>query len=192
MQNFADQLFHIIHLIQLHLPTLLIILAAIWGINIINWMLKGPLFILGIRPRTFSGLFGIAFAPFIHKNFSHLFYNSIPLLLLASGTLIFGWEHFIDISITIIVVSGVLTWLLGRRGNHIGASGLIMGYWAYLLALSFFWDSAIAFLVGFIALYYFGGLAANLLPTEEKVSWEGHVFGFIAGIVAARELIPTF
>lgn len=174
-----------IALIQHYLPSLLWILAAVWGVNIVNWLLGSPLFILGLYPRRLSGLPGIFFSPWLHKDFSHLFYNSIPLILLACGALVTGWNNFLYVSGIIIVISGLLTWLMGRSAIHIGASGLIMGYWAYLLALSYWLSSSVSIIVGFIALYYFGGLVANLFPSEERVSWEGHVFGFIAGLVAA-------
>jgi membrane associated rhomboid family serine protease len=185
LENLANQLVFTLHIIQQHLPILLMLLAGLWIINIINWSIGRPLFFFGIRPRTVSGLFGIVLAPIPHKDFTHLFYNSIPLVLLASGALVTGWDNFLSISFIIVVVSGVLTWLMGRPGNHIGASGLLMGYWAYLLALAYFLDTGVAFIVGFIAVYYFGSLAANLFPSDEAVSWEGHLFGFIAGVVAA-------
>lgn len=185
MNNFTSQLVFSIELIQHYLPTLLVYLGIIWAINIINWLMGSPLILLGIYPRKWYGLPGIIFAPWLHQDFAHLFYNSIPLILLATGVLINGWTLFIQISVIIIILSGIFTWLGGRRGIHIGASGLIMGYWAYLLAFAYWSSSSVGIIVGIIAIYYFGSLAANLLPTEERVSWEGHIYGFIAGLIAA-------
>lgn len=185
MDQLIAQLQFSVTIIQQNLPTLLGLLGIIWVINGINWVLGNPLFLFGISPRRAWGLIGIFFSPWLHANFNHLFYNSIPLILLASGALITGWDNFLLISAIIIIVSGILIWLGGRPGVHIGASALIMGYWAYLLALSFWLESGVALLVGFIALYYFGGLVANLFPSEDRVSWEGHVYGFMAGILAA-------
>ena len=185
MGSVTGQLYSAVAIIQGHLPSLLWWLAGIWALNVVNWMLGSPLLVLGIYPRRFLGLIGIPFAPVLHKNFNHLFYNSIPLILLACGALVTGWNNFLIISVIIIVLSGFLTWLGGRPGIHVGASGLIMGYWAYLLALSYWLGTAVGLIVGFIALYYFGTLVANLLPSEERVSWEGHVYGFISGLAAA-------
>jgi len=185
MQNFITQLTFSISLIQQNLPILLWYLAVLWVLNIINWAMGSRLFIFGIYPRHLRGLPGIICAPWLHKDFSHLFYNSIPLILLACGVLINGWPMFVEITMIIVILSGIFTWLGGRPGIHIGASGLIMGYWAYLLAFAYWSSSPVGIIVGIIALYYFGSLAANLLPTTERVSWEGHIYGFIAGLLAA-------
>ncbi len=185
MEQLVEQIHSTISIIQQHLPELLWFLAGVWIINIANWAFGSPLFLLGIFPRHLRGLPGIVIAPWIHKNFNHLFYNSVPLVLLASAALVTGWNNFLIISSIIIVLSGSLIWLVGRPGLHIGASALIMGYWAYSIALSYFLGTAVALIVGFIALYYFGSLVVNLFPSEERVSWEGHVYGFISGLAAA-------
>jgi membrane associated rhomboid family serine protease len=185
MDQLAAQLQFTVNIIQQHLPMLLWILAAIWAVNIANWSLGSPLFILGIFPRKPLSLLGIFFAPWLHGDFNHLFYNSIPLVLLASGALVTGWDNFLEISAIIVVISGLLIWIGGRPGIHIGASALIMGYWSYLLVLAYWLDTGVAFFVGFIAVYYFGSLVANLFPSEARVSWEGHIYGFVAGLIAA-------
>ena len=82
------------------------------------------------------------------------------------------------------IVQGLLVWLFGRRGNHIGASGVISGYFAFVLAQAIDRPSVTTLFVGGIALYYFGGILLSLFPSEERVSWEGHLFGFLAGVLA--------
>lgn len=167
---------------QQTVPFVLGLLGVVWGISILNFLVKNRLNILGIYPRRVFGLIGIPFSPFLHGNFNHLFFNSIPLFLLANFVLLSGKETFFLVSAWIILISGLLTWLFARPGFHIGASSLIMGYWSYVLTMAVFEKSAGALVVGAITLYYLGGLFFSLFPREVKVSWEGHLFGVIAGI----------
>lgn len=167
---------------QQTVPYVFGLLAIVWGVSILNFILKNRLNILGIYPRRIVGLIGIPFSPFLHGNFNHLFFNSIPLFLLANFVLLSGKETFFLVSAWIILISGMLTWLFARSGFHIGASSLIMGYWGYILTRAVFEKSAGAVVVGAITLYYLGGLFFSLFPREVKVSWEGHLFGVIAGI----------
>ncbi len=162
------------------------IVGLLWLIQIINRIMQYQLNGLGVRPRTIRGLIGVIFAPILHGNFNHLFFNSIPLFALADLILIEGEVIFYYVSGTIIIVSGFLTWLFGRRGIHIGASGLIMGYFGYLLSKAYFHLTATTVILAGICLYYFGGLFLSLFPGAKKnVSWEGHVYGFLAGIFTA-------
>jgi membrane associated rhomboid family serine protease len=141
--------------------------------------------ILGIWPRKLLGLPGIIFSPFLHGDFNHLFFNSIPLFIMASFVLLNGMRVFICVSVIIMILGGFCTWLIGRRGVHIGASSVIMGYWGYLLIEAYKHPTVISIALAIVCLYYFGGLALNLFPTKVKSSWEGHFFGFAAGLVAA-------
>ena len=93
-----------------------------------------------------------------------------------------GVLTFYIVSIFVIVVGGFLLWLFGKRGIHIGASTLIMGYFGFLLAEAYFQLNATTIILAFICLYYFGGLVLALFPGKKHISWEGHVCGFIAGI----------
>jgi membrane associated rhomboid family serine protease len=182
--QYETQFQNLLDLIKQNIPLALAILAGFWVIFLIDALLHYRLNYLGILPRTLPGLVGIIFYTFLHGNFNHLFFNSLPLFVLTTFMLLFGLEHFIVVSISIIVISGLLTWLFGRRAIHIGASSLVLGYWSYLLATAYFQPSILTIPVAVICVYYFGGLALNLFPSEEKVSWEGHVFGFLAGILS--------
>lgn len=162
------------------------IIGGLWLLQTFNWVLQYRLNILGIIPRTLIGLRGIVCAPFLHGDFSHLFFNSVPLFVLANLILVQGRTTFYAISLFIIIVGGTTLWLVGKRGIHIGASTLIMGYFGFLLAGAYFKITATTILVAIICLYYFGGLVLALFPSSEKhISWEGHVCGFLAGITAA-------
>lgn len=184
MQTLITTFSDTITAMQAHLHLVLSFLLLLWGIQTVNFLLGYRLNILGIYPRHLWGLFGIICSPFLHGNATHLFFNSIPLFLLLSLVLTFGIHVFYEVSIFIIVVSGSLVWLFGRRGFHVGASGLIMGYLAFVLTQAYFSHSAFALILGGLGIYYCGGLLLNLLPQEVRTSWEGHVFGFAAGVLS--------
>lgn len=166
------------------LPALVIVF--LWCINIIHWMNNKFLRVLGVYPRHWAGIPGIFFSPFIHADAEHLFFNSIPLFILMAFLLaLVGQNAFIQISVEIIIISGTLTWLVGRKAVHVGASSVIMGYWAFILAYTWHHPSLSAVIMSAIMLYYLAGLALSLLPTSERVSWEGHCCGAAAGIIVA-------
>lgn len=185
MNNLIDQLNTSVLLLQKNTPFMLFFIAGLWCIHLINWMLGGRLIILGVYPRKWFSMLGIFFYPFIHSNFNHLFFNSIPLFILGSFVLLLGYPTFYCVSITIIVLSGLTTWLLGRGGFHIGASGLIMGYWAFLLINAYFQElSVLSIAPALICVYYFGGFLFHLFPTDIKTSFEAHLFGALGGVAA--------
>lgn len=161
-----------------------LIIGFIWFVQIINAVLSYGLNVFGIYPRRMWGLRGIIFAPVLHSGFDHLFFNTIPLLILIDFVLFAGVTQFLCITLIIMVLGGFLIWLLGRNGMHVGASYLVMGYWGYLLINAYQHPSVLSIVLALVCLYYFGGLLLGLFPTEEKVSWEGHLFGFVAGIAA--------
>jgi len=167
------------------MPTMLLIVLGIWILHFCNFLLAYRLNLLGIYPRTWHGLLGIIFSPFLHGNASHLFFNTIPLLLLADFVSLNGWPIFYRVSLSIILLSGLAVWLIGRRAIHIGASSLIMGYWGYLLMNVMHQGTVTAIILALVSIYYFSGLALNLVSFKKGVSWEGHVFGFLAGVATA-------
>ena len=94
---------------------------------------------------------------------------------------------FYIVTLTIILLSGFATWLLGRRAIHVGASSLIMGYFGYLFTEAYYQPTAITVIIAIVCIYYFGGLIiASVIPSGKRnISWEGHVFGLAAGIATA-------
>jgi membrane associated rhomboid family serine protease len=137
---------------------------------------------LGIVPRELFGLGGIACSPFLHGNANHLFFNSIPLFFLLNLMLAYGWHPFVVFTVNIALIGGLLTWFLGRNAIHVGASGVIMGYMGFLMMQAIHQRTAYTLILGAIALYYCGSILLSLLPSDAKTSWEGHVFGFVAGL----------
>lgn len=185
VSNFITDTTTNLSLFLAHLPVALLIVAGLWVIQIINASLHYRLNVLGIYPRHPIGLIGIIFAPFLHGNFSHLFLNSIPLVILIDFLLITGIHTFIYVTIIIIVLSGLATWLFARKAIHIGASSVVMGYWGYLLINAYEHPSNTSIILAILCIFYFGSMWLNLFPTGKKTSWEGHVFGFLAGLIAA-------
>lgn len=166
-------------------PTLAIILCIPWFVYILNALAGKRLFWLGIFPRRLHGLIGIVFAPLLHANFNHLFFNSIPLVVLSNFILIDGLHLFLWVTGIIGLLSGVLIWCFGKTGLHIGASALITGYWGYLVSNILQQGSFKAIILGLISLYYFAGIFLGIFPGKKGVSWEGHLFGLLAGIAAS-------
>lgn len=162
-----------------------IIIGFLWGLNVINWLTGSFLNYFGILPRHPFGAIGIIFSPLLHANSEHLFFNSIPLFILLCLLPVYGQTVFIKMTIFIVLVSGSLTWVMGRKAIHIGASGLIMGYWSFLIYKAYQAPSLLSILLAALTLYYLGSLILNIFPQSEKTSWEGHLFGFLAGIAAA-------
>ncbi len=162
----------------------LIGIAGLWIINILNWMFKSKLNILGIYPRHTFGLLGIIFSPILHQNFNHLFFNTIPLFPLGLVILARGEELFFQVTIIVVALGGLGVWLAARPSLHIGASGLVSGYFGFILATAYFDPSFTSLLLAIIVLYYFGSIFLGIFPQEDKISWESHFFGFFSGIAS--------
>lgn len=183
MNDIINQFVAAVALLQKNLPFVLLLMGGLYVIHFVNWMIGYRLHYLGVYPRKISGLPGIIFMPFIHGDFNHLFFNSIPLFVLLSFVLLQGLPVFICVTVFIIVLSDTAIWLFARPAYHIGASGLIMGYWSYLLLTSYQHITPVSIGLGIVCIYYFGSLLFSLFP-KAKTSFEAHVFGFLAGIAA--------
>lgn len=175
---------------QANFKIILIILSILWGVFFLNILLKRRLLYLGIIPRHLIGLPGIVMAPFLHANFNHLFFNSIPLIVLSNFVLFSGLPYFLEVSILIIALSGLLTWLFAKPGIHVGASSLITGYWALLVMNGYAQATLTAVLLGILCVYYFAGIFLGIFPGKKGVSWEGHLFGLLSGFVVSYLLRP--
>jgi membrane associated rhomboid family serine protease len=185
MQSIIDQISETIVVFQTNLKFVAGLIASLYLIHCLNWISGFRLNNLGIYPRKLYGLPGILCSPFLHGHFNHLFFNSIPLFVLTSFVLLQGMKTYLMVSAIIVILGGAGTWLIGRRGVHIGASGVIMGYWSYLLIEAYYHPSVMSVVLAVICLYYFGGMILNLFPQEVSASWEAHVSGFLAGLAAA-------
>ena len=160
--------------------------AVLTLIEVINAFFGHRLNQLGIHPREVIGLPGIVLSPFLHSDYVHLVSNVLPLALFMVLVMQHGIVRYWLATVVIVVVGGGLVWLLGRGGAvHIGASGLIFGYFSFLIVAGIRSGDlkliAIAIAVGI----GYGGIIFGVIPQEALISWEAHLFGLIAGILAA-------
>jgi membrane associated rhomboid family serine protease len=166
--------------------------ATFWIIFILNEVIfGGRLNALGILPHRFIGLRGILFAPFLHGNLYHIAANTVPFVILGWMVMLRNTKDFYFVSFMSALVGGLGTWLIGRPNSvHIGASGVIFGYFGYLLFRGYFERSFVAIAISIAIAIGYGGMIWGVLPTRSYISWEGHLFGFIGGILAAKLLAP--
>jgi membrane associated rhomboid family serine protease len=140
----------------------------------------------GIVPRTVDGLGGILWAPMLHGGFEHLASNTVPLLVFGFLVLAGGLGQFLAVTAVIWLVSGVGTWLIGSPGSTIGASGIIFGWFAFLLVRGFFARSVGQIVLAVVLFLIYGSLLLGVLPSNPGISWQAHLCGAIGGIIAAR------
>lgn len=174
------------------------VVPVLFLIEVLDWAMRGYSLAAahGIRPRDLTGLDGILFAPFLHANFLHVTANSIPLILLGTFVLAGGVRRTLWSTFMIMMVAGVGVWSLGnlffvddvvRSANppHAGASGVVFGFLGLLLTRGIversWWNAAVAVLIGVL----YGWQLQGVLPGQQGVSWEGHLFGFVGGVAAA-------
>ncbi len=170
---------------QNHLQVLGIILLIPWIIFFISHFINNKILLLGIIPRHVYGLPGILFAPLLHANFNHIFFNSIPLLVLSNFILINGLKYYLIVTLLITVLSGFAIWCFAKPGLHVGASALITGYWGFLVCNIYQNGTLTTIILGLLSLYYFAGIFLGIFPKEKGVSWEGHLFGLLAGFATS-------
>jgi len=158
-------------------------------VQIINSQFGYALNQFGIIPRTTSGLLHIPLSCWIHGSWSHLFANLPPFIILSTLILARSHRDYLFGSTLIIVFSGLLLWLFGRTGSHIGASGWVFGLWSWLVANAFYRRRFIDIVVGLGVLVYYGlTMFMNMLPLHSYVSYDGHITGAIAGVLTALTL----
>jgi membrane associated rhomboid family serine protease len=159
-----------------------VLAVVLWGVFLVDRVLPIDFNRWGIIPRELGGIWGIFLSPFLHANLSHLLSNFLPLMILLT-LLVATQRHSWWIALQIVLLGGLLLWVFGRPAVHVGASGLIYGLIAYLMAAGFrqgrFGPAIAALLVGFL---YGGTLLSGVLPTvDEHVSWDGHLTSAVAG-----------
>jgi membrane associated rhomboid family serine protease len=163
-----------------------IMIAMMWVVELID-LAKGDLDSNGIRPRDEEGLPGIVLAPFLHGSFGHLLGNTIPLALLGGVIALGGLRRIAIVTVIVGLTAGVGTWMAAPVNTiHIGASGIVFGYISYLVVRGLYSRSVPHFAAGLIVFVLWGGtLMTGLVPTD-GISWQGHLFGALGGILAAR------
>jgi len=163
--------------------------GAMWLLEIFDTILGGDLDAYGIEPRDSDGLTGVVAAPFLHAGFGHLISNTIPFLILGVVIALGGALRVLAVTAIVVLVSGFGTWLIAPDHSlHIGASGVVFGYASYLLARGIFDRDLTEIAVGVVVGAVWGGTLIAGLEPQEGISWQGHLFGAIGGVVAAGVL----
>lgn len=161
--------------------------AFIWLLELVDQLLfRGSLDNFGVWPRTAVGLWGILLAPVLHAGFGHVMANTVPFIVLGWFVMVRRLRDFIVVSIMTIIVSGLGIWLIAPSNTvHLGASGLIFGYFGYLLLRGYFERSLASLFWSILVLFLYGGMIWGVLPQQVGISWQSHLFGFIGGGLAA-------
>ena len=162
------------------------VVVLLWAIELANMLMNDALNNLGIRPRNILGLQGIIFAPFLHGSWRHLISNTFPLVILSWLIMARDRSEWMAVTVLTAIASGLGTWLFGGAQTiHIGASGVVFGYFGFLVARAYFERSLGSIAISLLVLALFSGMIWGILPVRVGISWEGHLFGLLGGIAAA-------
>ncbi|MDG2113795.1 MAG: rhomboid family intramembrane serine protease [Actinomycetota bacterium] len=170
---------------------LVLALVVMWAIEVVDytaaddWLQRH-----GIQPREPGGLDGILWAPFLHSDFAHVASNSVPLLALGGLVAARGMRYWGRVTMAAALLGGALTWAVAGSGNHIGASGVVFGYFGALLGAAVFERRPRALAPALLVLGFYSSMLVGLVP-QEAISWEGHLFGMLAGMVVSRWLAES-
>lgn len=161
------------------------LLAVMWLVQIVNavggYDLNQE---FGIQPRDPTSLPEIFSAPFMHGNWMHIEANSGPLFVFGFLAAYRGVKKWLGVSVLIIIASGLGVWFISPSDSiTVGASGLVFGYFGYIIVRGLFDRHPIDIVIGLVMALCFAYTFASLLPTDERVSWQGHLFGFAGGII---------
>jgi membrane associated rhomboid family serine protease len=161
------------------------LLAGIWIAWLAAWLLGWPHGDLGVRPRHVSGVVGILTAPFAHASFAHLMSNTLPLGLLATLTL-YCYPRAARRALPLVwLLSGTAVWLFARSSVHVGASGITHGLMFFLFVMGLIRRDRLAVVTSLVVFFLYGGMLMSVLPREEHISFEYHLAGAVAGVLAA-------
>ncbi|MFF0546550.1 rhomboid family intramembrane serine protease [Nocardia thailandica] len=158
--------------------------VALYAIELVDVISPAQLDRAGIEPREADGLDGILWAPLLHADWAHLMANTLPLLVLGFLVLLSGIGRGLAATAIIWVIAGVGTWLTGSAGVHLGASSLVFGWLTYLICRGWFARNVGQILLGVVIFAIYGSMLWGVLPSDPRISWQGHLFGAVGGVVA--------
>ena len=170
---------------QKRITNILIFILFLWLIKVIDTLLPIDLGQFGIIPRTIRGLIGIIVAPLIHGNYYHLISNTAPLFVLLLSLFTFYKKQAILVVIGSVLLGGLLVWIFGRTASHIGISGLIYSLAAFRITSGIVKKDFKSLLISILVIVFYGGLVWGVFPGRFGISWEGHLFGAVAGVLIA-------
>ena len=161
------------------------VVALLWLMEILDTLLGHALDALALDPRVLTSLPEVFTAPLVHFGFAHLAANTVPLFVLGFLVALRGLGRFALVSLIVVGIGGALTWLTESPGAVGGASGVVFGYFGFLLARGIFDRRLVDILIGVAVFLVYGGMLWGILPTQPFISWKGHLFGLVAGVFAA-------
>ena len=164
----------------------LVLCAVLLTIEIINLFTGRWLNGLGTIPRSVDHLPGMFFSPFLHGSTHHFISNITPFAVFTFLVLQHGIKRYVLVSLWLILATGVLVWLFGRSAIHVGMSGVVYGYFGYLVLAGFLSKEPKLILISLAVIVFYGGMIVGVVPEKAFVSWESHLFGFISGLAAAK------
>jgi membrane associated rhomboid family serine protease len=166
-----------------------VLVAAMWVAEVVDLAVDHRLDRYGIEPRDPDGLDGVVAAPFLHVGFGHLVANTIPFVVLGVVIALEGPLRLVAVTAMVALISGLGTWLTAAQGTvHVGASGVVFGYATYLIARGVFNRRGAELAIGLAVALVWGGALVGGLEPRSGISWQGHLFGAVGGVVAARAL----
>ena len=174
------------------LAILFAMVLLMWVLEIVDLALDHRLDAYGIEPRDVDGLDGVVTAPFLHVGFAHLIGNTLPFVVMGVVIAFEGPLRLVGVTVISALVSGLGTWLIAPENSiHLGASGVVFGYATYLIARGLFNRRFTELAIGLAVAVIWGGALLGGLEPQQGISWQGHLFGAIGGVVAARVLRNT-
>lgn len=159
--------------------------AILWIVYIASLVANINLDWMGILPRNLLGVLGIVTGPVVHANFSHLLSNTFPLIILGWAIFYFYPKVSYKAFLVVYILTGVFVWLFARQVYHIGASGIVYGFVSFLFFSGIFRKDNKSIAIALIIIFLYGGIVWGVLPGQKGISWESHLFGGIAGVIAA-------
>ncbi len=160
--------------------------AALWLLEFVDTAAGHRLDQYGVQPRESEGLLGVLFAPLLHAGFDHLAANTVPVVVLGFLVLFSGIGRGLAVTLVIWLVAGLGVWLIAPAGTvHLGASGLVFGWLVYLMVRGVVSRRPGEVILGLTLFFLYGGLLFGVLPGQPGISWQGHLFGAVGGLLAA-------
>jgi membrane associated rhomboid family serine protease len=167
--------------------TMLVFTAVLYGVEFADQVTGGSLDDDGIVARRLDGLDGVLWAPLLHGSWSHLIANTLPFLIFGFLAMAGGIRQFLLVTGLIWVISGLGVWLTAPDNSvTVGASGVIFGWLVFLLVRGFFAHSGRQIALAVVLFFFWGGILLGVLPGQPNISWQAHLFGALAGLLAAR------
>ena len=163
----------------------ILFIFVIWLVKLTEIVFEISFVKYGLYPRKLEGLIGVLFYPLIHGDFNHLINNSIPLLILGTGIFYFYKPIAYKIYFWIYIITGIWMWTAAREAYHIGASGLVYGFASFIFFSGLIRRYARLMVLSLLVVFLYGGMIWGIFPIDYHISWEGHLFGAIAGLLLA-------